>query len=122
VARDCQWEAEASARPTWCGKCDRQTRLIDHGSYAQRCHLCWAWPDYVSPDGRHKGTRFHQLLPQHKLCGGCRNIIYEFDNMPCGKHRPLAIDAAGRRLLPEPPPTVAVIAAGTRRAIAKEDT
>jgi len=90
VTRDCQWESEVSERPAWCGECDRETRLVDHGSYAQRCHLCWAWPA--------KGTRFHQQLPQHKTCGGCRKIILAWDKAECGRHAPLDIDAAGRRV------------------------
>lgn len=94
VARDCQWQADIEGRPPWCGECDRDTRLVDHGSYVQRCHRCWAWPA--------KKTRFHQLLPQHKLCGGCKEIIYDFDKRPCGSHQPLGIDAAGRRISPEP--------------------
>lgn len=93
VARDCQWEPEVSARPTWCGECDRHTRLVDHATYVQRCHRCWAWPS--------RKTHFHQLLPQHKLCGGCRNFVYAWDGSACGKHKPLAINAAGRR--PPPP-------------------
>ena len=99
VARDCEWESEAGGRPPWCVECERDTRLIDHGSYMQRCIQCWAWPA--------KGTKFHQLMPQHKPCGGCRTIIYEFDKSPCGKHIPLGIDHRGHRAQPEPPPPAA---------------
>jgi hypothetical protein len=106
VARDCQWENEVGSRPAWCGECNRDTRLIDHGSYVQRCHRCWAWPA--------KGTRFHQLQPQHRLCGGCRQIVYEWDKMPCGSHQQLAIDAAGRRMQSKPAPELAAAAARAR--------
>jgi Zinc knuckle len=82
-------EKTSSDRPQWCGECDLETRLIDHKTYMQRCHKCWAWPA--------KGTRHHQPFPQHRICGGCQNIVYAFEKSPCGKHQPLAIDAAGRR-------------------------
>ena len=92
IAKDCQWESDLEGRPPWCGECDRETRLVDHGSYAQRCHRCWAWPA--------KGTRFHQLLPQHKKCGGCGELVNVWDKDKCGKHEPLGLDAGGHRVEP----------------------
>lgn len=106
-------EAEAAGRPVWCGECDKRTRLVDHGSYMQRCHRCWAWPA--------RKTRFHQLLPQHRLCGGCRNLVYAWDAEPCGKHRPLAIGVTGHQAIPGN--AHPAIAARARQAITpKEDT
>lgn len=75
-----------SDRPDWCGECDRRTRLIDHGDRMQRCPRCWAWPA--------KGTYPGQLLPQHKRCGGCNQVIFTWDQMPCGKHQPLTMSYA----------------------------
>ena len=106
-------EAEAAGRPVWCGECDKRTRLVDHGSYMQRCHRCWAWPA--------RKTRFHQLLPQHRLCGGCRNLVYEWDAEPCGKHRQLAIGVTGHQAIPGN--AHPAIAARAQQAITpKEDT
>jgi hypothetical protein len=90
VARDCQWESDISGRPAWCGECDKETRLIDHGDYAQRCHKCWAWPA--------RGTRFHQMFPQHRKCGGCGGLVYTFDAAGCGKHQPVGIDSRGHKI------------------------
>jgi hypothetical protein len=66
---------QAAARPEWCGSCDSTTRLIDHGSYVARCPRC-------HPLG-------HVTLPQHKRCGGCRQLVYAWDIMPCGDHQEL---------------------------------
>lgn len=108
MARDCQMEGEAAGRPTWCGgECDKRTRLIDRDSYAQRCHQCWAWPS--------RGTRFHQLLPQHRLCGGCNQLIYSWDSNLCGDHQPLAINAGGHRLHRPELPGAGAIAARARQ-------
>lgn len=85
--RDCPREPEPAAtapsdRPAWCGTCDKRTRLIDHGITMQRCPRCWAWPA--------RGTHPRQLLAQHTRCGGCAQLIYSWDRLPCGKHQPLA--------------------------------
>jgi hypothetical protein len=72
---------EQTTRPPWCGGCDPRTRLIDHGAYMERCSRCWAWPA--------RGTHPGQLLPQHKRCGGCQQVVYAWDAAPCGKHQSL---------------------------------
>ena len=90
IARDCQYESDVTGRPTWCGECDKRTRLVDHGAHMQRCYRCWAWPA--------KGTRHHQHLPQHHKCGGCGTLIYAWDTAACGGHQPLALDAHGHRV------------------------
>ena len=77
-----QGSAEGIERPEWCGYCDVRTRLIDHGSYVERCQVCWAWPA--------KGTYPQQQLPQHQRCGGCRRIIYSWDEAPCDRHMEVA--------------------------------
>ena len=89
--RDCPQDTTAAATTTggdrrpWCGDCDKRTRLLDHGSHMERCRRCWAWPA--------KGTYPGQLLPQHKRCGGCRNLVYIWDAFPCGSHQPLSTAA-----------------------------
>ena len=65
-----------SSKPPWCGECNPQTRLIDHGTYASRCPSC-------HPHGR-------LPLHQHKRCGGCHQLTYVFDDTKCGSHRPIA--------------------------------
>ncbi len=69
-------------RPPWCGICDKRTRLIDRGDVVQRCPSCWAWPA--------RGTYPKQQLAQHATCGGCGQVVYTWDQLPCGKHQPVA--------------------------------
>jgi hypothetical protein len=79
----------AANRPVWCGECDKQTRLIDRGDSMARCWRCWGWPA--------KGTHNGQLLAQHRICGGCGQIAYAWDQQPCGAHTNLGIEEGGRR-------------------------
>lgn len=69
-------EQAAGAKPPWCGGCDKTTRLVDHGTYLNRCPNCH--PLKWKP------------LAQHKRCGGCNHLIYTWDNTPCGDHTVLA--------------------------------
>lgn len=84
-ASQCPWQGELGTmtRPPWCGECDKVTRLIDHGSYLQRCHRCH--------------PRAHSRFPQHRVCGGCGQLVYAWDVLPCDKHQALGIDARGHR-------------------------
>jgi hypothetical protein len=82
-------DAEAStADKTWCGHCDRQTRLVDYGAFMARCRRCWRLRSLAL------GKPLSTMLSQHKLCGGCRETIYEWDKLPCGHHQPLALPVA----------------------------
>ncbi|MGH3220031.1 MAG: hypothetical protein ACRDPY_15225 [Streptosporangiaceae bacterium] len=73
-AADCPNRAAVGAdgRPPWCGFCDEQTRHIDTGRGIARCRQC-------HPLGR-------KLLPSDRRCASCHQLIYEWDNNPCGSH------------------------------------
>jgi Zinc knuckle len=72
-----------NGKPPWCGQCDPRTRLVDHGDYMTRCAWC-------HPAGS-------KTLAQHRRCGGCGELIYTWDALPCTKHQPLFISPGGRR-------------------------
>lgn len=85
MARDCPARLAASEnrepKPLWCGSCDKQTRLVEgkrHGrEVIHRCAACHP-------------LRFVPLK-QHERCGGCKTLIYTWDNSPCGKHSGMAL-------------------------------
>jgi hypothetical protein len=85
IAAECDNLDEIDKRPTWCGICDRRTRLVtidlEHGT-TRRCHDCH--PSPCKP------------LTQHRRCGACRMTVYAWDTSPCGKHESPA--APDRRL------------------------
>lgn len=91
-SRNCP-QAQAAAnttgtnRPDWCGECDLQTRLVDHGTFMRRCPDCH--------------PKRHQPLPQHRRCGGCKRIICAWDHERCGGHRDVQGSGAGRGV-PDP--------------------
>jgi Zinc knuckle len=72
VAADCP-AAVSDKRPPWCGGCDQATRLLDYGTHMQRCAKCHplAW----------------KPLEQDKRCGGCHQLVYSWDKLPCGSHQ-----------------------------------
>jgi len=72
VAKACPNAIYTPASGTWCGYCDERTRLVDLGDKVKRC------PDCHPLRG--------QLLKQHRKCPSCREIVYEWDQAPCGRH------------------------------------
>lgn len=70
-----------AAGAPWCGTCDKQTRLIEYADYMTRCPRCH--------------PKAHATLPQHRRCGGCTQVVYAWDPMPCGHHQ--ALPLAGKR-------------------------
>lgn len=70
-------EETRQPKPLWCGMCDKQTRLIEGMSHGRgvvmRCAACHP-------------LRFVPLK-QHKRCGGCNALIYQWDVSPCGGHQ-----------------------------------
>jgi len=75
---------DSPADATWCGECDKRTRLVDHGSYMTRCRRCWRARTLAL------GKPLDTLLAQHKRCGGCDNVVYAWDQYPCGGHQQIA--------------------------------
>jgi Zinc knuckle len=75
VSRNCPNREMLTGEPrarTWCGMCDKQTRLVDLGDSMKRC------PDCHPLAG--------QFLKQHTRCGDCRKIIFIWDRSPCDMH------------------------------------
>lgn len=65
-----------NGRPRWCGTCDERTRQVNlEDDHVRRCEC---------------HPKYRQLLPQHRRCQGCRQMVYAWEVMPCGSHEPLA--------------------------------
>jgi hypothetical protein len=66
----------AAGKPPWCGSCDERTRLVDLGDTMRRC-------------------RCHPLrgrmLPQHRGCPSCGEVIYAWDHAGCDNHQPVGV-------------------------------
>lgn len=82
IAAECPNSEALDTRPTWCGICDRRTRLVtvdrDNGT-VKRCPDC-----HPSP---------RKPLTQHRRCTACRMTVHEWDTSPCGQHSsPVAPD------------------------------
>jgi len=74
ISADCP-NKQIDNRPPWCGICDRRTRqlwLNRDGTSVQRCPSC------------HRLR--HKTLAQHRRCGECKAVVYEWDNNECGSH------------------------------------
>jgi hypothetical protein len=88
---------------TWCGDCDKRTRLVDHGDHMSRCRRCWRTRSLTL--GKPQST----MLEQHTRCGGCNQVIYVWDQLPCGQHQDLRLAEAPRLCVMVPLACVTVL-------------
>lgn len=83
LARDCPNNAFTSGSgngPPYCGICDQRTRqIITADGRPARCPECHPLR--------------HQHLKHIRRCPGCKMLVHEWDNAPCGQHSsPVAKD------------------------------
>jgi hypothetical protein len=69
----------ADGKPLWCGSCDERTRLVDLGDKMMRCRQCHPLR------GR--------MLPQHRGCPSCGEVVYVWDHAGCDNHQAVGVQA-----------------------------
>ena len=74
-AESCPNTEVLDTRPTWCGICDRRTRLVtidlERGT-VEKCRNCHPAPN--------------KPLAQHRRCPSCHVTVYAWDTGECGSH------------------------------------
>lgn len=75
VASECPNQEILDTRPSWCGICDRRTRLVtidrDKGT-VEKCRNCHSSPS--------------KPLAQHRRCPTCKVTVFAWDTGECGSH------------------------------------